>query len=154
NGHKLWGAITAPGNAPWVITVGASSSQGTLTRKDDTVADFSSHGPTAINFAAKPDIVASGVGTVSTIAPGSTLFSLLPNLRVLGAFPTANAPYLALSGTSQAAPVVSGTIALMLQANPNLTPNLVKAILQYTAERKPGYKALEEGAGFLNSFGA
>jgi serine protease AprX len=154
NGHKLWGAITAPGNAPWVITVGASSSQGTLTRRDDTMADFSSHGPTAINFAAKPDIVASGVGTISTIAAGSTLFSWLPNLRVLGAFPTASAPYLALSGTSQAAPVVSGTIALMLQANPNLTPNLVKAILQYTAETRPGYNALEEGAGFLNSFGA
>ena len=43
-------------------------------------------------------------------------------------------PYLSLSGTSMAAPVVTGTVALMLQANPNLTPNLVKAILQYTAQ--------------------
>src|SRR5207249_550039 len=52
------------------------------------------------------------------------------------------------------APVVSGTVALMLEANPSLTPNLVKAILQYTAERRPGYSALRQGAGFLNTFGA
>ena len=43
-----------------------------------------------------------------------------------------------------AAPVVSGTVALMLQANPSLTPNLVKAILQYTAQEYPGYNALRQ----------
>jgi hypothetical protein len=53
-----------------------------------------------------------------------------------------------------AAPVVSGTIALMLQANPSLTPNLIKAILQYTAQPYPGYNPLREGAGFLNAYGA
>jgi hypothetical protein len=53
-----------------------------------------------------------------------------------------------------AAPVVSGTVALMLQANPSLTPNLIKAILQYTAQVYPGYKPLEQGAGFLNTLGA
>jgi hypothetical protein len=53
-----------------------------------------------------------------------------------------------------AAPVVSGTVALMLQANPNLTPNLVKAILQYTAQTYPGYNSLRQGAGFLNALGA
>ena len=51
------------------------------------------------------------------------------------------------------APVVSGTVALMLQANPSLTPNAVKAILQYTAEAYPGYDPLTEGAGFLNAKG-
>ena len=46
------------------------------------------------------------------------------------------------------------TVALMLQANPKLTPNGVKAILQYTAQQYAGYDALTEGAGFLNSVGA
>ena len=44
-----------------------------------------------------------------------------------------------------AAPAVTGTVALMLQANPNLTPNLVKAILQYTAQVYPGYNAADAG---------
>ena len=67
---------------------------------------------------------------------------------------TAFKPYLTLSGTSMAAPVVAGTVALMLQANPALTPNAVKAILQYTAQQYPGYDALTQGAGFLNALGA
>jgi hypothetical protein len=77
------------------------------------------------------------------------LSSLLPGKLLLG-----TRPYLSLSGTSMAAPVVSGTIALMLQANPNLTPNLIKGILQYTAQVYQGYKPLEQGAGFLNTYGA
>jgi hypothetical protein len=62
-------------------------------------------------------------------------------------------PYLSLSGTSMAAPVVAGTVALMVQANPSLTPNMVKAIVQYTAQRYK-YDALTQGAGFLNTHGA
>src|SRR5213075_2283668 len=115
---------------------------------------FSSRGPTAVDFAAKPDIVASGVGIVSAGAPGSTFFSQMPEYRVAGTVSTGDAPYFVLSGTSQAAPVVSGTIALMLQANPSLTPNLVKAILEYTAETHDGYNPLTQGAGFLNARGA
>jgi hypothetical protein len=53
-----------------------------------------------------------------------------------------------------AAPFVSGAVALMLQANPNLTPNLIKAILQYTATFKPGVSPLRQGAGFMNVSGA
>src|SRR5581483_4107216 len=49
-GHPQMGGITAPGNAPWVLTVGASSTMGTLTRNDDTLATFSSKGPTFIDF--------------------------------------------------------------------------------------------------------
>jgi hypothetical protein len=52
------------------------------------------------------------------------------------------------------APVVTGTVALMLQANPSLTPNAVKAILQYTAQTYAGYDALTQGAGFVNAKGA
>src|SRR5687768_885502 len=53
-----------------------------------------------------------------------------------------------------AAPVVAGTVALMVQANPALTPNMVKAILQYTAQQYAGYDALTQGAGFVNTRGA
>src|SRR5204862_2152410 len=73
-GQLQYGGITAPANAPWVLTVGASSTNGTLTRADDTMAGFSSSGPTYVDFAAKPDLVAPGVGTVSLAAPGSTLY--------------------------------------------------------------------------------
>ena len=155
--HKVWGAVTSPANAPWVITVGASSTMGTLTRSDDEVAGFSSRGPTRIDGAAKPDLVASGVGTVSTAAVPSTEYSkcLVAHPSCLaGGFSGDKAPYMTLTGTSMAAPVVSGTVALMLQANPKLTPNLVKAILMYTAEVYRGFRPLEQGAGFLNSLGA
>ena len=67
---------------------------------------------------------------------------------------TVGTGYLRLSGTSMAAPQVAGTVALMLQANPNLTPNLVKAILQYTAREDADYSPLQEGAGFLDVLGA
>jgi len=75
-------------------------------------------------------------------------------MRLWGSVPTATEPYISLSGTSMASPVVSGTIALMLQANPALSPNQVKAALQFTAENRPGYDELTEGAGFLNARGA
>jgi len=154
DGTPQYGAIGAPGNAPWVITVGASSHNGTTDRSDDTIAGFSSRGPSAIDFQAKPDLVAPGVGIESLTEAGSTLFNTKPRMRLWGTVQTASEPYLSLSGTSMAAPVVSGTIALMLQANPALTPNLVKAILQYTAESHDTYNALTQGAGFLNARGA
>jgi len=154
DGQPLLGGIGAPGNAPWVITVGASSHNGTSDRSDDTVAAFSSRGPSAIDFQAKPDIVAPGVGIESLAEAGSTLFNTKPLMRLWGTVQTATEPYLSLSGTSMAAPVVSGTIALMLQANPSLSPNQVKAALQFTAESRTGYDALTQGAGFLNARGA
>jgi subtilisin family serine protease len=153
-GEAQYGGVGAPGNAPWVITVGASSHNGTTDRADDTVAGFSSRGPSAIDFQAKPDLVAPGVGIESIAEAGSTLWNTKPLMRLWGTVPTPAEPYLSLSGTSMAAPVVSGTIALMLQANPALTPNLVKAILQYTAEAHASFNGLTQGAGFLNARGA
>src|SRR5687767_3771895 len=153
-GRTQYGGITAPGNAPWVLTVGASSHMGTVDRADDTIARFSSRGPTAIDRHAKPDLLAPGVGVESLSSPGSTLFNTKSGLLLSGTVAAAGLPYLSLSGTSQAAPIVAGTVALMLQANPALTPNAIKAILQFTAEARPEYDALTQGAGFANALGA
>ena len=153
-GAPLYGGITAPGNAPWVLTVGASSHGGTLNRLDDTHAPYSSRGPTRYDFAAKPDVLAPGTGVVSLTSVNSTFHLTKASALVSGTLDTATKPYLSLSGTSMASPVVAGTVALMLQANPRLTPNLVKAILQYTAQAYPGVDYLTQGGGFLNAKGA
>jgi serine protease AprX len=153
-GEMLYGGITAPGNAPWVLTVGASSHMGTTNRADDTMAAFSSRGPSAIDTNAKPDLVAPGVGIESLSDPYSAFYKTKSSYLLPGTVATSYLPYLSLSGTSMAAPVVSGTIALMLQANPSLTPNAVKGILQYTAEQNDGYDPMTEGSGFLNTQGA
>jgi len=152
-GQTQYGAIGAPGNAPWVITVGAYSHEGTVTRTDDVIAGFSSRGPSAIDYEAKPDLVAPGVGTVSLSDPGGLMYLTKP-AALLGGILGGAMPYFSLSGTSMASPVVAGSVALMLQANPSLTPNLVKAILEYTAQVYPGYDSLTQGAGFLNTKGA
>ena len=153
-GQVQHGGITAPGIAPWVLTVGASNHHRTANRNDDTLAPFSSRGPTSIDGDLKPDVVAPGVGIESLAAVGSTLYNSSPGSRLAGTVDTAAAPYFAMTGTSMAAPVVTGTVALMLEANPDLTPNLVKAILHYTAERRSRYDAAAQGAGFLNARGA
>src|SRR5207249_462640 len=62
SGQLQWGGITSPGIAPWVLTVCAFSTQGTYDTSDDVMAGFSSSGPTAVDFSAKPDICAPGVG--------------------------------------------------------------------------------------------
>jgi serine protease AprX len=153
-GHTQYGGITAPGNAPWVLTVGASSTMGTLTREDDTIGSYSSRGPTYLDYAAKPDLVAPGTGTVSLSDPSSLFYTTRAAYLVKGTIGTSYLPYLSLSGTSMAAPVVTGAVALMLQANPSLTPNAVKAILQYTSQVYSDYDYLTQGAGFVNTAGA
>jgi serine protease AprX len=150
-GNTQYGGVTAPGNAPWVLTVGASSHMGTIDRSDDTIAAFSSRGPTAIDRAAKPDLVAPGVGTESLSVPNSLLYNTKSAYLLPGTVSTSYPPYLSLSGTSQAAPLVSGTVALMLQVNPSLTPNAVKAILQFTSQPYAAYDPMTQGTGFLNS---
>ncbi len=153
-GEPLPASIAAPGNAPWVLTVGATDDMGTLSRSDDVVAAFSSRGPSAIDETPKPDLVAPGVGVVSAADPASTLYFNHWRARVWGTGRAESQPYLRLSGTSMAAPIVTGMIALMLQAAPQLTPNAVKAILQFTAEPRAGAAASAQGAGLLNARGA
>jgi hypothetical protein len=127
---------------------------GTVARADDTIAAFSSRGPGAVDYGAKPDVVAPGVGIVSLSDPNSAFYASKSAYLLEGTAATSYLPYLSLSGTSMATPVVSGTVALMLQANPALTPNHVKALLQYTAQTDRDYNPLVQGTGFLNAQGA
>jgi serine protease AprX len=154
DGQPQDGGIASPGNAPWVLTVGAANDVGTVDRRDDVVAAFSSRGPAPIDENAKPDLIAPGVNIESTADPSSALFAANPGSRRWGSTKTGSEPYLSLTGTSMAAPVVAGAIALMLEANAALTPNAVKAILEYTAEARASYSHLTQGAGFLNARGA
>ena len=115
-GDQVYGGITAPGNAPWVLTVGAYDAHGTAATSDDEMAPFSSKGPTAVDYRAKPDVVAPGIRVTSLAAAGSTLVVTYPNSVVSGVGPRGTGAYLTLSGTSMAAPAVTGVVALMLQA--------------------------------------
>jgi len=162
----VYGGITSPGNDPAVITVGAVNTRGTDVRSDDQIASYSSRGPTAVDGLIKPDLVAPGNKLVSTSLPTSTLYNLLESnvvvARILYKYFTSHwgaglfdgnndYAYLTLSGTSMAAPVASATVALMLEENPSLTPNAVKAVLAYTAERMNSFNILEQGNGYSNS---
>jgi serine protease AprX len=131
-----YGTIDVPGNDPSVITVGASMTMLTPTRVDDQITSFSSKGPTTLDHIAKPDLVAPGNNLVSLRVAGSTLDTTYPQYEI---WPTSGtAMYYELSGTSMATPLVSGAVALMLQQNPSLTPDQVKAALMLTAWKGVG----------------
>ena len=131
-----FGTIGVPANDPAVITVGATMTETTNTRVDDQIASYSSKGPTTIDHIGKPDLVAPGNRMVSLRAAGSTLDTLFPQYEVAPASGTSK--YYELSGTSMATPIVSGAVALMLQQNPTLTPDQVKARLMKTAWKGVG----------------
>jgi serine protease AprX len=131
NGSNGYGTITAPGNDPFVITVGATKSSGSTLPSAQTIASYSSKGPTTYDHVLKPDIMAPGNGIVSLAAPGATLEASYPNDTVLGT--DGKADYFTLSGTSMATPSVAGAAALMLQEQSTLTPDQVKARLMKTA---------------------
>ena len=132
--------------APWVICVAAGAKDGT------TLADFSSRGIPGDSLY-HPTITAPGVSIAAARATTgvfiNTFFAV--DFLQLGA----DAIYYAVaSGTSMATPHVSGTAALMLEANPALTPDQVKTILQTSATPMPGYAMHEVGAGYLNAYNA
>ncbi|HET6670380.1 MAG TPA: S8 family serine peptidase [Pyrinomonadaceae bacterium] len=131
--------------APWVVSVGATDSEGRL-------ADFSSRG----DFASPlfhPTLVAPGVNVVSL--RGSGIANVTGASGLIGAdtqkLNSTELPYYTTAnGTSFSAPQVAGAIALMLEANPSLTPAKVKDILERTATPLPAYFEHEVGAGMLN----
>jgi serine protease AprX len=171
-GRSGYAGITSPGNAPSAITVGAMRDAGTATRGDDDVAPYSSRGPSWYDGFAKPDLLAPGHGIVSSGPAASTLYADYPSVR-------AGSSLMRLNGTSMAAAVTTGVVALMLEANrqthtqgphesgtgtaagpasapaPTLTPNAIKAILQYTSTpldaRAGSPDALTQGAGAINA---
>ncbi|MCB0064424.1 MAG: S8 family serine peptidase, partial [Caldilineaceae bacterium] len=111
--------LFSPANDPFVITVGATDDRGTGSLDDDVVATFSAYGTTIEGFA-KPDLVAPGRNIVSLSAGNNaTVTKEHPSHKV-------GSQYFRMSGTSMSAPVVSGVVALLLQDEPNLTPDQVK----------------------------
>ncbi len=134
-----YGTILSPGNDPFVITVGAMRDMSTGSKGNDLLATYSSKGPTAIDHVVKPDLVAPGNQIVS-LKPlaGGTIPSMAPSPVVPASYyggSNSGSVYVKLSGTSMAAPMVSGAVALLLQKNPSLTPDAVKAILMRTASK-------------------
>ncbi|MBA3806041.1 MAG: S8 family serine peptidase, partial [Acidobacteria bacterium] len=133
--------------APWVVSVGATDAQGHLAR-------FSSRGD-----------FGSALFHPTLVAPGDNVVSLRSTVSATGATglagadtsqltPTETTYYTTARGTSFSAPQVAGTIALMLETNPELTPAEVRDILQRSATPLAGYYMHEVGAGMLNAHAA
>ena len=130
DGRMVLGSILSPGNSPYAITVGALNTMGTTSRGDDDETSYSSRGPTEYDFTVKPDIAAPGNRIVSLEADPSYIESTYPALHKAGSGTNA---YMQLSGTSMAVLMVSGGVALLLQASPGLSPAQAKLALQLGA---------------------
>ncbi|GAA0813283.1 S8 family serine peptidase [Spirilliplanes yamanashiensis] len=136
--------VTMPAANPFVITVGAADPNGTMSRSDDTVATFSTRG----NATRHADLLAAGRSVVSLRAPGSYVDANFPGARMKDK--AGKERFLRGSGTSQAAAVVSGSVALLLEQRPSLTPNQVKKLLMDTADPLTGADPISAGAGQLD----
>ncbi len=147
DGRVMLGSIASPANSPYAITVGSLNTWGTVDRSDDTLATFSSRGPTEYDFTVKPDVVAPGTKILSLEADAGFLPTMYPSIHVAG---IGNNAYMYLSGTSMSAPIVSGGVALLLQGSPNLSPAQVKFALQNGATAMPDAGLIGAGAGSVN----
>jgi serine protease AprX len=134
------GGLTDPAIDPYVIAVGAEDTHGTFTLADDTIPDFSSQGDGSRN----PDLVAPGVHVPSLRVPGSFIDNQYGNSAGV------TDRLLRGSGTSQAAAVVSGAVALVVQAHPDATPDQIKAALINNANPLPSAQDQAEGHGLIN----
>jgi serine protease AprX len=140
--------IGVPGNVPYIITVGAMTDNYTTSNFDDKVATFSAAGPTVEGFV-KPEVIAPGGHLSGLMSFDSQIVMEHPEFHDGGR-------YFEMSGTSQAAAVVSGVVALMLTNDPTLTPDEVKCRLMDSAHNavKPdgtlAYSVFQQGAGIVN----
>jgi serine protease AprX len=143
---------------PWGMSVGATTKQGTLIDfssrgKRGEQADFTMPDGSTWTYKNEVTIVAPGVDIISTRA--KTNVASNGGADDVGVIENEYLPfYTRISGTSMATPHVAGIIALMLEANPNLTPLQIKKIIQETATNMPGYESWEVGAGHVNAYAA
>jgi serine protease AprX len=141
------GTILSPGDDPLVITVGALDDMAQPVVADDEMTNFSSVGPTSPDGWVKPDLVTSGRSVVSLAAPGSTVYDENPSARI-------GSGNFVGSGTSFSTAITSGAAALVLAANPTLTPDEVKARLLGTTSPGPVGNPFVDGHGALNAYAA
>jgi serine protease AprX len=146
-GEPVLGGITSPGNSPFALTVGALDTKGTLDTSDDDVAPFSSRGPARYETVVKPDVVAPGVKVVSLEAQNSYLSLNYKQWHIAGSGKNA---YMRLNGSSMSTAVVSGGVALLLQAEPDLNPWQVKMAIQMGARFLPKEGLIAAGTGSVN----
>ncbi len=132
------GVLYSPGNDPFVITVGAVDIGSTVGVADDSVAPWSAYGKTEDGFA-KPELGAPGRYMVGPVSDGTLALQRSDHLVAPG--------YMELSGTSFAAPVVSGAAAQILALHPDWSPDQVKGALMLAARPVPSLTNWEIGVG-------
>ena len=147
NSGPEYGSVTSPANNPWLLTVGAIDTGAIASKADDRVAPFSAVGPTSSRHI-KPDLVVPGTFLAGVLPPTSTRSTSDLTMDEQGLW--------VASGTSQAAAVTSGLIALLIEHDPSLTNHDIKCLLTSSADQgllengQPAYSPFRQGQGYVN----
>ena len=137
------GVPFAPGNDPFVITVGAVDLEGSPSVRQHDIADWSAYGYTRDGFR-KPELAAAGRYMIGPVPATATL-------PLEKADHVVSPGYMRLSGTSFAAPIVTGAAAQILARHPTFTPDQVKGALMLRARFIPEAPVGSAGVGELNA---